>query len=62
MAGRKTSVYLSEELSAQVEASGMPLAEILRRGLAADEPEPLEDMIRRVVRDELRSAADHWTA
>ena len=62
MAGRKTSVYLSEELSAQVEASGMPLAEILRRGLTADEPESLEDMIRRVVRDELRNIAEQSSA
>lgn len=61
MAGRKTSVYLSEELSAQVEASGVPLAELIRRGLAADEPEPLEDTIRRILRDELRNASEQWS-
>lgn len=61
MAGRKTSVYLSEELSAQVEASGVPLAELIRRGLAANEPEPLEDTIRRILRDELRNASEQWS-
>ena len=53
MAGRKTSVYLSEQLAAQVEESGLTLAEIIRRGLAAGEPEPLEDTLRRIMRDEL---------
>jgi hypothetical protein len=58
MAGRKTSVYLSEQLAAEVEQSGVPLAELVRRGLAAGEPEPIEDTLRRIVRDEIRNAID----
>lgn len=34
--GKRTSVYLSDELSAAVKASGKTLAEIIRRGLEAD--------------------------
>jgi hypothetical protein len=31
--GKRTSVYLSDDLAAAVEASGVPLAELIRRGL-----------------------------
>jgi hypothetical protein len=36
--GKRTSVYLSDGLAAAVEASGVPLAELIRRGLAARTP------------------------
>ncbi len=39
MSGERTSVYLTAELAASVEASGAPLTELVRRGLAAA-PEP----------------------
>ena len=35
MAGERTSVYLATDLAAAVRASGTPLAELIRRGLAA---------------------------
>jgi hypothetical protein len=47
--GRKTSVYLSDELAERVRASGVSPAELIRRGLDAGEPEPLEVMLRRVL-------------
>ncbi len=34
----KTSVYLPDELAAAVKASGVPMAELIRRGLAAESP------------------------
>ena len=33
--GQRTSVYLDDDLSAAVKAAGVPLAELVRRGLAA---------------------------
>lgn len=36
--GKRTSVYLSDGLAAAVEASGVPLAELIRRGLGAPLP------------------------
>ncbi|HEV2255380.1 MAG TPA: hypothetical protein VGS06_19540 [Streptosporangiaceae bacterium] len=51
--GRKTSVYLSDELADRVKASGVAPAELIRRGLDAGEPEPLEAMLRRVLRSVL---------
>ena len=38
--GQRTSVYLSDELKAAVKASGVPLAELVRRGLGVAAPEP----------------------
>lgn len=35
MPGERTSVYLAADLAAAVKASGQPLAELIRRGLAA---------------------------
>ena len=35
MPGERTSVYLAADLAAAVKASGVPLAELIRRGLAA---------------------------
>lgn len=35
MAGERTRVYLAADLAASVKASGVPLAELVRRGLAA---------------------------
>lgn len=45
MAGKKTSVYLADDLAAAVEASGVPLAELLRRGLK-EPPLELADVAR----------------
>ena len=36
--GKRTSVYLSDGLAAAVAESGVPLAELIRRGLAAVAP------------------------
>jgi hypothetical protein len=47
--GKKTSVYLSDELAERVRASGASPAELIRRGLDAAGPEPLEVMLRRVL-------------
>jgi hypothetical protein len=49
----KTSVYLTQQMAGDLNASGMTLAEVVRRGLAAGEPEELESIVRRVVREEL---------
>jgi hypothetical protein len=38
MPGKRTSVYLSEELDAAVKASGVPIADLIRRGLEAGTP------------------------
>ncbi len=32
--GKKTSVYLHDQLAAEVEASGLPLAKLIQRGVA----------------------------
>ncbi|MGH3222258.1 MAG: hypothetical protein ACRDPY_26790 [Streptosporangiaceae bacterium] len=53
--GQKTSVYLADDVAAAAKASGVPLGELVRRGLAA-EPESLEAMMRRVIREELAAA------
>ena len=45
----KTSIYLSDELTARVKASPLPLSELVRRGLEAPD---LEAMLRRVLREE----------
>jgi hypothetical protein len=37
--GVRTSVYLSGDLAAAVKAAGVPLAELVRRGLEARSPE-----------------------
>ena len=50
--GLRTSVYLSDELAAMWRASGVPLAELIRRGLSAGGPVD-EVTLRRVLREEL---------
>ena len=50
---RKTSVYLSDELEARVRESGISPVELIRRGLDAGEPEPLEVTVRRVLTEVL---------
>jgi hypothetical protein len=52
MAGRRTSVYLSEPVADALKASGRQLAEVITTGLGIT-PEPLEDILRRVIREEL---------
>lgn len=51
----KTSVYLPADLLARWKASGLPLSEIIRRGLDAIAPEvhEIEEPLRRVIREEL---------
>lgn len=48
----RTSVYLSDELAAMWKASGLPAAEVFRRGLAAGGPVD-EATLRHVLREEL---------
>ena len=50
--GLRTSVYLSGELAAMWRASGVPLAELIRRGLSAGGPVD-EVTLRQVLREEL---------
>lgn len=54
--GRKTSVYLTDEVEKRVEESGVSLPELIRRGLAAGVPEPLELRLPGLI----RSALDEW--
>ena len=54
--GRKTSVYLSDDLLKRWRASKMPLSEHIRRSLDAldgAEPPPSLDEIRRAFREEV---------
>ena len=50
----KTSVWLDDETGAEWKASNLPLAELVKRGLKAAEPEPLDEKIERIVRAALR--------
>ena len=50
---KRTSVHLPAALAERVDASGDKLPDLIRKGLDA---EPLEDMIRRVIREELAAA------
>lgn len=51
----KTSVYLPRELAERVRASGVPMAELIRRGLDAGEPPALGEVVRAAVREELQA-------
>jgi hypothetical protein len=54
--GKKTSMYLTDDLIPRVEAAtgeGVSLADLVRQALDAPS---LEDMIRRVIREELAAA------
>src|SRR5690348_3929804 len=46
--GQKTSVYLADDVAAKAKASGIPLGELVRRGLEAGEPESLEAVAGRL--------------
>lgn len=50
--GLRTSVYLTDELTAMWRASKLPLAEVIRRGLNAGGPVD-EATLRHVLREEL---------
>ena len=50
--GLRTSVYLTDELNAMWRASRLPLAEVIRRGLAAGGPVD-EVTLRQILREEL---------
>ena len=52
--GQKTSVYLSASLYAAWRASGVPLSELVRRGLELGDQAD-EDRLRRILREELRA-------
>lgn len=47
--GKKTSVYLSTELAGRVETSGLPISELVRRGLDAGEPQSAEVTLTRLL-------------
>ena len=53
----KTSVYLTSDLDARWRKAGVPLADLIRRGLDSLEVAPvdLEGTIRRVIREEVRA-------
>jgi hypothetical protein len=53
MPGTKTSVWLGEEQYAQWKASGDSLTEIVKRGLAAGDPESLDEKIGRLLDEKL---------
>ncbi len=63
---RRTSVYLTDELAEQVDASGAGMAVLIRRGLnweavtvrqaAQEAAEAVRDDVRVIIREELRSA------
>jgi hypothetical protein len=57
--GQRTSVYLDDDLHAAVKASDVPLAELVRRGLAAssasEEPVPAQPAASSIVRPPGRS-------
>jgi glutamyl-tRNA reductase len=58
--GRKTSVYLADELDAAVKASGVPLGEIVRRGLNERAPEEAAALAAATaVRDEIQASLEH---
>lgn len=47
--GKRTSVYLSDDLAEAVERSGIPLAELVRRGLGRSEPASDTEIMRRAL-------------
>lgn len=54
--GLRTSVYLTDELNAMWRASRLPLAEVIRRGLAAGGPVDeitMRHAVREIIREEL---------
>lgn len=60
--GKYTSIWLPDDLYEKRKASGLPYAECIRRGLAADGPEPLDGKIRRIVQEELAVVAEEIAA
>lgn len=60
--GQKTSIYLSGDIAARSAATGLPPGEIYRRGLEAIEREDLENLVRRVFREEFAAANRQTTA
>ena len=55
--GLRTSVYLTDELEAAWKASGVPLGELVRRGLGERAPEQAAAAgAAEAVRDEIRAA------
>ena len=49
----KTSVWLDDETGAEWKASNLPLAELVKRGLKAAAPEPLDERIGRLLDERL---------
>jgi predicted transcriptional regulator len=62
--GRRTSIYLTDALDEGVAAAGLPLAELLRRGLAAQEPGRSVSAaeIREIIREEQSPVLDDLAA
>jgi hypothetical protein len=54
----KTSIWLPDDLVEPWRDSGDSLADLVRRGLTAGKPEPLDEKIRRIVREELAAVPD----
>jgi hypothetical protein len=45
----KTSIWLQDDVYEQRKASGLTYNEAVKRGIAADQPEPLDAKIERIV-------------
>ena len=58
----KTSVWLSDDIAERWKKTGLPLAEFVKRGLDAGEPEPLDDKISRLLAERLAEAGQPATA
>jgi hypothetical protein len=55
---RRTSIYLTDALDEGVAAAGLPLAEILKRGLASEQETLTAAQIREIVREEMAVLPD----
>jgi hypothetical protein len=58
MTGIKTSIHLQPGARERWKATGLSLTEIVDRGLDAAEPEPVDDKIRRIIREEVSLLPD----
>jgi hypothetical protein len=58
----KTSVWLDDETGAEWKASGLPLAELVKRGLKAAAPEPLDEKIARLLGERIAAVLERLNA
>jgi hypothetical protein len=55
---RRTSIYLTDALDEGVAAAGLPLAEILKRGLASEQQTLTAAQVREIIREEMAVLPD----